>query len=161
MVDVQVLPIYAIIDYAWAMLKKNTTMKESDYNNRIAIIPTSQQPEFTALNKPFIVYTWSELPTNDISAMRSGVAAFAVYGTTDREINKISNLLVNTFNRWDMSAEGINTWARSGPFAGIRFDTLWATGFDGPSPESQEGGRQSSVVVIRYNCTVDYTVDLP
>lgn len=156
MTDAQVLPVYALIDYAWELLKSNTDMKEADYGGRIPIIPSAQEPEFTDVNKPFIVYAWSEGSTNDVYAIRSGQISFVVYGTTDREINKISNLLVVAFNQWDMSAANINQWAVGGPFSTIRFATTWAGTLDGPTPEQTEGGRVSSVVMIRYRYITDY-----
>jgi len=162
MTNVEILPVYALIDYAWATLKSNTNMKESDYNGRIPIIPSAQEPEFTDINKPFVVYAWSEGSTNDVTPIRAGQISFVVYGANDREINTISNLLVVAFNQWDISAANINQWAVGGPFSTIRFATTWAGTLDGPTPEQTEGGRVSSVVMIRYRYITDYDlVNLP
>lgn len=156
MTNIEVLPVYSLIDYAWALLKSNTSMTEADYGGRIPIIPSAQEPEFTDVAKPFIVYAWSEGATNDVSAIRSGQISFVVYGSTDREINTISNLLTVAFNQWDMSAANINQWAIGTPFSSIRFATTWAGTLDGPTPEQTEGGRVSSVVMIRFRYITDY-----
>lgn len=162
MVNIEVVPPYAIIDYVWDLLKLNTSMKLSDYNGRIPVIPSSQQPEFTDLDKPFIVYAWSETPTTDMYKHRSGQISFAIYGKSDREISKISNIVSTALGMYDDSAFNINNWkSENTSYGTIRFTSLWSGAFDGPSPESQEGGRQSGVVLIRYRYIADYQLTLP
>jgi len=157
----QILPSYAIIDYAWDVLQENTDMTTSDYNGKIPITPASQQPEFTDIDKPFLVYAWSENDSGGLHVARTGQMSFAVYGRTDREISHIANLLTIGFGRYDMSAENVNQWKIGKPYSQIRFMTFWATTLDGPTPERTEAGRQSAVVIIRYRYVVDYAITLP
>lgn len=156
--NIEVVPAYAIVDYVWALLKANTSMTESHYQGRVPIIPTSQQPEFTDGGKPFLVYAWSDNNTIDLYPHKHGNIAFAVYGATDRDIIKISNVLAIAFRRWDESAEDVNDFLIGTPFQGIRFTNFSVQTFEGPTPETQEGGRQSAVVLIRYGCIVDYNI---
>ena len=159
--DITVVPSYAIIDYAWALIKANTSLTEADYGGRIPIIPASQQPELTQYDKPHLVYAWSESPTYDPFVIRTGQITFAVYSENDREVGRITNLLTTAFGRFDETAEDINVWKQNGVFAPIRFVSLWCGAYDGPSPESTEGGRQSGVVMVRFRYVADFTYVKP
>lgn len=158
--ELEVVPAYIIADYVWALLDINTNMELSHYGGKVPVIPVRQDPVFTDIDKPFLVYAWSENPTRDNYKHRSGQVSLAIYATSNRDITKISNLLVSAFERWDETAEDVNEWkSRPGKpeaFKKIRFSTFAAGAFDGPTPENTEGGRQSAVVMIRYSYIADY-----
>lgn len=158
---VEITAPYAIIDYTWDLLKLNTQMDVSDYGNRIPIIPSSQQPEFTESGKPYIVYAYTENPTNEVYAIRGGQIAYAVYGTSDRDINTILNILATQFGRFDETAEDINNWSVGKVFQGLRFTNLSINVIEGPGPEDAEGGPRSGVTMIRYECIPTYEIVKP
>lgn len=161
MTDAEIVPAYALIDYVWDLLKTNTDMKLSDYNGKIPVIPSSQQPDFVELNKPFLVFEWTESPSSDNYSHRAGQMSFAVYSPLDRDIVTISNLLTTVLGKFDLSASYINQWKVGKVYQDIRFTSVWCGAFDGPSPEEQEGGRKSGVVVVRYQYIANYEINIP
>lgn len=157
----EVHPVYAVVDYTWALLKLNTEMKESDYGGRVPIVPASVQPEFANQTKPFLIYGFTENPTYDPYAIRGGQVAFAIYASTDREIARIENILALAFGQFDESAADVNDWATGGIFQDMHFTTISFGIIEGPSPEDQEGGRKSGVVMLRFECIPTYTINKP
>lgn len=155
-------PTYILNKYVWELLKMNTTMKEADYGNKVPIVPANQEPEFTSLDKPFIVYGYSEDGTGDLFAERDGSLSYAVWSTSVGEINTILNIVRAAMERHDESARAVNKWSSNTPsYLGIRFGDIYIGYLEGPSPEESEGGRQAGIITIRYKYFADYGVTLP
>lgn len=163
-------PTYILNRYVWELLKNNTLMTEDDYAGKIPIIPASQEPEFTALNKPFIVYGYSEDTTSDVFVDRMGSLSYAVWSTSVSEINNILNIIRAGMERHDETAHAVNKWSSPGSednpnanpsYLGIRFGSIYVSYIEGPSPEESEGGRQAGIITIRYRYYADYGITLP
>lgn len=158
MVEVNVLAPLVLNHYVWEMIKQNTAMRETDYDGRMPIVPASQEPEFVEIRKPFLVYGFSEDPTPNLYAERSGSLSFAIYSNVNDDIHKIMNIIRAGLERQDESAREINSFTSDiERFIGIRFGSTRIGYFEGPGPEEEEGGRSAGVVTIRYN----YFMDIP
>lgn len=156
----EVIPPFLLIDYIWAVLKKNTDMKESDYEGLVPIVPLSEAPELTQYAKPFIVYGYAESPSHDLWVRRSGNMAFVIYADNFHQLSKITNVISNAFDRADESARDVNVYTSTVPgFIGLRFGAIQLSYVEGGSPEETEGGRVSSAVNIRYEYFVDYDIN--
>lgn len=162
MVEPRINAAYLLNNYVWQLLKNNTAMKESDYSGKIPIIPSGQEPEFTAIDKPFLVYGYSEDMTADLYALRSGALSYAVWSTSVGEINTLLATIKASLERHDESAREVNSYTSTVPlYNGIRFDNIHIGYLEGPSPEDSEGGRHAGIITIRYQYTMDIIVKKP
>jgi len=156
----EVIAPFMLIDYTWAILKKNTDMKESDYGGLVPIVPLSEAPELTEYAKPYIVYGYSETPPTDLWVRRRGNMAFVVYGDSFHQLSKITNVLSYTFDRADEAARDVNAFTSTIPaYIGLTFGTIQVSFVQGGSPEETEGGRVSSAINLRYEYHVDYDIN--
>lgn len=159
MVEPKINAAYLLNNYVWEVLKHNTTMKESDYNGKTPIIPANMEPEFAALNKPFLVYGYAEDSTPDLYARRSGSLSYAIWSTSVGEINTILNVIKGAMERRDESAREVNNYTSRIPtFIGVRFGSIHVGLLEGPAPEESEGGRQAGIITLRYDYFADYAV---
>jgi hypothetical protein len=158
--DTKYSPEYLIRAYLWAVLKENTTMKESDYNGKVPIIPLSDEREFANSGKPYIIWGYASDPTYTGEHYRQrGTMSFLIYSNKFNELQQIMTILHTTFNREDDAASDINAFTSTIPqFIGIRFGTVSVGFMEGPAPEETEGGRQSALLNIRYEYYVDYSI---
>ena len=154
-------PVYLLRAYIWNLLKNNTDMTESDYpDNMVPIIPVSDDRKLAEHGKPYIVYGYAFDPTvAGRGIIERGSMSLAVISDDFAEIGRILNVLRTTFNREDEAAKDVNEFTSTVPqFIGVRFGTLGVGFMEGPSPETTEGGRQSAVINIRFECYADYNI---
>lgn len=152
-------PVYLLLSYAWAVLKTNTDMDESDYGGLIPIVPIAEIEELSPYDKPHLVYGYSLDSTGDLYARRTGSMSFAVYSTRFREITEILDILGEAFGRLDDSARDVNNFTTRHPqFLGIRFGYIEVGYVEGGTPEDTEGGRMSGLLNIRFDYFVDYNI---
>lgn len=169
MVDTKRHPTYILNKYIWELLKANIGMTEMDYadpvdspSGRTPIVPANQEPEFAALNKPFLVYGYSEDSTAVDYTCSYGSLSYAVWSTNIGEINNILNIIRAALERRDESAADINRWSsRVANYVGIRFGSTYIGYQEGPSPEDSEGGRQAGIITVRYEYFAEYDFILP
>lgn len=159
MVDTKLNAAYVLNSYVWQLLKYNTSMTEADYGGKVPIVPANMEPEFTAYNKPFLVYGFSEDTSADLFALRAGSLSYAVWSTSVGEINTLLNVIRSALERRDDTAREVNNYTSRIPtFAGIRFGSIHIGYLEGPSPEESEGGRQAGIITIRYDYFAEYAV---
>ena len=167
MVDTKKHPVYIINAFVWQVLKLNVGLKESDYgestvSGRVPIVPSGQDAALVAINKPFLVYGYSEDSTPDVYAMRGGSVSYAVWSTSVGEVNNILNTIRSAMERRDESAAAVNRWSTNNPsYLGIRFGDIAVGYLEGPAPEETEGGRHAGIITLRYQYFADYDVVLP
>lgn len=152
-------PVYLLRSYAWAVLKANTQMDETDYNGLVPITPLAEEQELSQYNKAHLVYGYALSATGDLHARREGSMSFAVYSTNFGEITTILDVLAIAFGRQDESATDVNNYtSKTQQFIGIRFGTISIGFVEGGTPEGTEGGRQSGIINIRFEYYVDYNI---
>ena len=168
MVAISKHPVNVLNKYVWELLKINLGLTETDYADadvsaRVPITPSGQDAAFVAIDKPFLVYGYSEDGTPDLYARYTGSLSYAVWSTSVAEINSILNVIRTAMERRDESAGAVNRWS-SKPGStniGIRFGDISIGYLEGPSPEESDGGRQAGIITLRYQYFVDYDVTLP
>jgi len=157
---ISTLAPHVLNGYVWALLKANTSMLESQYGGKTPIIPSNQEPEFTAYNLPFLVYGFADDPSHENLAQRSGTLVYAIYATSQTDINKIYNIIAEDLGEYDISAHRINAWTtvptNYANFSGCRFGSINVAFGEGPSPVDQEGGRQAANLTLRFNYVPTY-----
>ena len=161
--DEVISPYQLLVDYAWAILKANTNMTESDYDGLIPIVPLAEVPEIidSAGGKPYLVYGYALDSTQPLPARRLGTMTFACYTTDFRALTRVLNVLSEGFGRSDLSAQDVNRFTSRFPnFVGMRFGTINISFVEGGAPEEEEGGNQNGIVSIRYEYYVDYDMTL-
>lgn len=162
MADTAISAADVINSYAWAVLKANTSMLESQYGGKVPITSSNQEPEFTIYNLPFLVYGYAEDASHDNLATSSGTLVYAIYADTVSAINKILNILVEALGRKDWSAYDINAWssktAQYANFAGISFRSVSVAFAEGAGPVAGEGSRQAGTLTIKYSYVASYSV---
>lgn len=157
--DKVISPVYLLRAYAWALLKANTKMRESDYNGLTPIVPVAEEPDIMEFDKPYLVYGYALDSTGGLYARKTGSMSMAVYSANFRELTTILNVLTTAFERQDEAARDVNNFTGKTPgFVGIRFGTISVGFVEGGTPEDSEGGRQSGLINIRFEYYVDYEV---
>lgn len=161
----EVDPAHIIRAYVWAVLQANdpTIWDKNKYGGKIPITPLSEEAELTEFAGPYIVYTFSqtpsEIPCND------GTMTLAIYDTDIRRLFKTTNILSTALNREDETATDINKFSSGDPqstgakpFVGIRFGYVKRVYSEGPEPPETEGGRGFALISLEYEYFVDYDV---
>lgn len=159
--DTVVSPAYLLRSYAWEVLKANDphTWDDANYGGLIPIVPVAEEPELSQYDGPHIVYGYALDATGRLPQQNSGSMTFAIYDQDFRRLTTTLNILQAAFERCDESARDVNEYTSLiGPFIGIRFGEVDIGFIEGGTPETTEGGRQSALINIRFNCFVDYQV---
>lgn len=150
--------VYALNSYLWKLLEANLGWTKATYQGATPIIPLAQQPEFMALGKPFIIYGSSVHPTKHLYAVRKESVSYVIYSQSTTEINRIINLLVETFERQDEAAADVNEWldadgAVNEPW-GVSFKSISTTLSDPPREAEQEGGWNGGNVMLELQFSI-------
>lgn len=157
--DKVISPVYLLRSYAWAVLKENTEMDESDYNGLVPVVPVAEEPDIIEFGHPYLVYGYALDSTADLQQRKTGSMSMAIYSANFRELTTILTVLTTAFERQDDAAEDINEYTTKIPgFIGIRFGSVSIGFVEGGTPEDSEGGRQSGLINIRFDYYVEYDV---
>lgn len=158
----EISPVYALNDYLWRLLQLKFDW--SKVNNRVPIIPSGQQPEFTAYNQPYVVYGYApDNGSNDLYVLSNDVVAYTIYGPSSYTTNQVAFMMSQAFRRYGESAADINNWiySDSNPnsvYRDKKTHILWTEvqgGSDADAPET-EGGMWDATVIVRYGYTMQF-----
>ncbi len=147
--------------YAWAILKKNMpgVWSEDKYGGLTPIVPVSEEKELDEYSGPHIVMGYSESPTGNPYESECSVT-FANYDDNFWRLGETTNTLIAVFGQQDESADRVNRYSSNFDyFIGLRFGSIDIGFVDGGTPETEEGGRQSALLNIKFNYFVNYEVD--
>lgn len=152
--------VYAFNSYTWKLLEAN--LGWTRWNSVPPIIPVAQQPEIMQSGKAFIVYGSAFHPPSHLYEHKKEAVSYMVYATSSTEVNRIVELLFDTFQRQDVAAEDINDWLgeeakhRDGGHRGVYFTTVKSTMAEKAedAPE-EEGGYAAGMVLVELNYTED------
>jgi hypothetical protein len=155
--------VYALNSYIWKLLEANLGWDKADYTNRTPIIPVSQQPEFLQTARPFLVYGSALHPAEHLYSLKKEAVSYMIYSKSATEVNRIVDLLNETFARQDDAAEDVNNWLAVEGTPGnratarrVHFGTIRAIMAEKAedAPES-EGGYAAGLVLVEAKYTVD------
>lgn len=148
---------YALNDYTWKLLEYNlgwTKITPAGMTaSAVPIVPLSQQPEFMATKKPFIVYSTSVQPSAYLYAQRVETIGYTVFSTTVKETNDTLDVLLGAFERQDEAAEDVNEWLHIQRTSGgkdrkVMFTTIRNQFVQKAVPANQEGGFVGGTILL-------------
>lgn len=152
--------VYALNSYIWKLVEAN--LGWSKWQSVPPIIPVQQQPEFLQSGKAFMVYGSAFHPPTHLYQHKKEAASYMVYARSATEVNKIVNLLMDTFERQDVAAADVNDWLateaehRSGGHRGVYFTTVHATMAEkAEDAAEEEGGYFAGMVLLEMKYTTD------
>lgn len=126
------------------------------------LVPGQEVPEletiyddaqFRAL--PYGIYSLSHRYSQDEPYMICGQIAYTLYHEDIDTLIAMAEYLVDLLCREDWSANDINVHFRSSSVYPFEFKTVYVLTSAGPAPASDEGGRNSFMVVVRYDAVYE------
>lgn len=152
--------VYALNSYTWKLLEANLGWKR--WNGVPPIIPIAQQPEIMQSGEAFIVYGSAFHPPGHLYQRKKEAASYMIYATSSTQVNRIVDLLFETFKRQDDAARDVNDWLveeanhREGGHRGVHFESVRATMAEKAEDAPQEeGGYAVGLVLIEMYYTQD------
>lgn len=121
------------------------------------------EAEFKAL--PYGIYSLTHRYCPDEPYMICGQVAYTFYHDDMDVLIAMAEYIVDLLCREDWSANDLNVHFRSDETYPFEFKTICVLTSAGPAPSNDEGGRNSFMVVVRYDTTYegidrDYTITL-
>lgn len=164
MTDITVAPVYALIDYAYAVLHANdgNTWDKAKYGGLIPIVPLNEEPELGDYDGPRIVYDYSMTDSGSLYARGRGTVSFAILDHNYRRLTRAMNILQESFGRLDESARDVNDWIDRNKVNAdfdVSFGFIRVPFAESATPETEEGGRQVGVVGLAFDYFVEYNIN--
>jgi len=155
MADYTQLAVNDMRQYIWANLQSSGVYNPSDYYAEgfteplVPIIPAQELPEFNNLlpGKPFIVYDWEVKPITQDWWMQEELMLLTITSIDIDEVNRVINLMLDLFRRFDESAKDINSFNLNSTF---HFHYTSIEAILSPEPFKNEGGHIQGQVHILY-----------
>lgn len=148
---------HALRQYLWKQLQVELGWTAADYGGLTPITTPEQQPEFNNFNKPYIVYSFGKKPGTNLYLLEGETAAFTVYSQSTSDINRVLNLFDTKLDKRDEAAAEINAFLASSSLAPefkyFDFKTTWVSGYQGPQPLTEEGGRRDGLITVNIEYT--------
>lgn len=162
MTDKTVAPVFALIDYAFAVLNKNdpNVWDRSKYGGLIPIVPLNEEPELTEFDGPRIIYDFTTTETGVTYYRGRGTVTFAIRDHNYRRLTRAMNILTESLGRFDESARDVNEYiTMSGVPFGLSFGHIRVPFSEAGTPESEEGGMMTAVVGIAFDYFTEYDIN--
>jgi hypothetical protein len=155
MANYELNAVHAANHYLWSKMQSELGLSTANYNGLVPITVAQQQPEFTAFNKPFLVYSYTVDPIGTSSWDKSETCAYSIFSADEADIRKIINLMVSLFKDYDESADRLNTYVSGLDDRYKVFDFKYTRigSASGSQPAEQEGGRMDGLVIVNYTYT--------
>lgn len=148
--------VHGLNKYIWSRLKSELGWKEADYNGLIPLATPQQQPEFNALNKPYIVYSYTISGSSPDWWRKREIAIYTIFSANTADVRKAVNLIEAVLGRYDESAKEVNKYVQEfGSVDNKKFDykIITTTQASGPEPSLSEGGRHDGRVIVSMEYT--------
>lgn len=150
---------YALNSYTWKLLEANlgwTKVLVEGKGEIVPIVPIAQQPELMATGKPFIVYGSARHPADHLYQLVHESISYTIYAAgkiAATDVNKICNLLAETYARQDVAAADVNEWlaeeeAGRGISRDLGFSSIRTIVAKGADPADEEGGYVAGLVMV-------------
>ena len=142
--------ITAINEYLWNELQEE--LGWSTVKGLQPITPGGEIPQFEESTNPYIVYTYTTMPSGEAFYIESEMVTYEINSPKEGDIRQAINLIRAIFNRYDSSAYDINKWIQSnGHPLHKRFDFKYTVtaGGEGADAARTEGGRSTGMIMVR------------
>lgn len=156
MVDYSKTAVAEIRDFIWSEIQEAGILNRNDYiadgfNKPLnPIIPVQQVPEFNNLmsGKTHIVYDFMVKTYSEDFWMCEEEMSLYIYSPDYSKILQITNFLLDTFRRMDLTAKDVNlSRANNSKF---KYHYFYLDAAESPSPVDEEGGNHMGYVSIAY-----------
>jgi hypothetical protein len=137
-------PVYQINDYIWSKSDFRDFFTTQQYK---PIFPVQTQPE---AELPYLRYTTRTARDRPDWWMVTYDVTYAIYHDKIPESADISNWLDAEFRRQDESAYDLNRWIRINSEPLVKWHSSEVISMLSPEPPTQEGGRHSRLITIRF-----------
>ena len=159
--DYKLSAVHGLRSYMWRLLQDELGWKLDDYADEngtkyVPIITPQQEKIFNAMDKPYIVYSFSRGDTGNAWFIENESGAFSVFSSDPDDIQKVINLFQTKFNRRDDSAYDLNTYVQTRLGENYRvfdYKSIKVTTVQGPQPATEEGGRRDGLITIYMTYT--------
>ncbi len=164
-------PVYYINKYLQDKLVELEFIDMDDYKSDFNgdanfvlpfLIPGQEVPEVETIydeaefkSLPYGIYSLSHRYCPDEPYLICGQLAYTFYHDDMDVLIAMAEYLVDLLSREDWSAGDINVHFRSDEDYPFEFKTVFVTTSAGPAPTTDEGGRNSFMIVARYDCTYE------
>lgn len=148
--------VHGLNKYLWSRLQSELGWSASDYNGLTPIATPQQQPEFNAIDKPYIVYGYTLQGSGTDWFLNEEVITYTIFATQSKDIREAVNLFKAVLNRFDESATDVNDYVianGSGDNKAFDYKTIRVNMATGPEPAVTEGGRQDGSVIVSVTYT--------
>lgn len=145
--------IHGINKYIWNLLQSELQYSTANYGGLIPITTPQQTPEFNSYNFPYLVYSYSKLPSGNSHYLDAETAAYTIFSASEDDIRKATNMLAAKLKRGDETAAEVNAFISANGSADQKefdYKNIQVTTAQGVQPALQEGGRYDGLVVIKY-----------
>lgn len=158
-------PVYALIDYAFAVLQRNDpdTWNKSLYGGLVPIVPLNEEPELSEFDGPRIIYDFTNTETGTMYFKGRGTVTFAIRDHNYRRMTRAMNILTESFGRFDESAHDVNEFielnkAQTGVDFNLSFGHIRVPFAESGTPETEEGGMMVGIVNIAFDYFTEYDI---
>lgn len=166
-------PVYSInkfiqdklVEMEFIDISKYVSDFTGDLNTPIPfLIPGQELPEVETIydqegfkDLAYGIYSVSHRYCPDEPYMMCGQAAYTFYSGDVDTLIGMADYLVDILSREDWTASDINYHFRADTNYPFEFKTLCVLTTAGPAPSEDEGGRNSFMIVVRYDATYEGT----
>lgn len=166
-------PVYALNRYIQDKLVEmefiNMDDYVSDFNGTANfvlpfLVPGQEVPELETIydeaqfkSLPYGIYSLSHRYTPDEPYMICGQISYTIYHDDMDVLIALAEYVTDLLCREDWSANDINVHFRSDSSYAFEFKSVTVLTTAGPAPTEDEGGRNSFMIVVRYDATYEGT----
>lgn len=164
-------PVYSINKFIQDKLVEMEFIDMADYVSDFVgdvntvlpfLIPSQEVPELETIydqdgfkDLSYGIYSVSHRYCPDESYMMCGQIAYTFYHGDIDTLMGMADYLVDIISREDWTANDINYHFRADASYPFEFKTLCVLTTAGPAPAEDEGGRNSFMIVVRYDATYE------
>lgn len=162
--------IYRLNKFIREKLESMTFINLSDYKTDLPngelilpfMVPGQDNPEMVTIydqdkfqHFPYIVYSVSQRPVPDEPYLECGQASYTIYHVDIDILIGMVDYLNDLLKREDWTARDINTHFMSDNSYSYDFKSVSVLTTAGPAATDEEGGRNSMLLVLRYDVTYE------
>lgn len=159
--DYKLSAVHGLRSYMWRLLQDELGWKLDDYadvngTKYVPIITPEQDKIFNAIDKPYIVYSFSRGATSTEWYLENEIGAFTVFSSNADDIRAVLNMFQTKFNRFDDSAYDLNEYVQKNladKYKAFDYKYVRVSTVQGPQPATEEGGRRDGYMTISMTYT--------
>lgn len=163
-------PAHALRHYLWNAIETEGILSKADYispatpvDGLIPVVPVEEEPDLMkaiesqigVTSRPYIVYTWTKIPTGQTWFLKTHHITFAIRSTDDVKMGQLINLFESLFQDFDEAARRVNDYIALGPdaFKRFTFKVIETREMGSQGPSMVENGVKEAIVILRATFT--------